>query len=123
MPPRLPATTSKSAGFSAGTASRLARRPTFRQTDVYVRAHDGAKARDDKEDAGVANSSTLKVRVNRDKCQGHNRCKALAPELFELDEYGNAREKGDGTVPPGLEEKAYLAKSTCPEFAVEVIET
>jgi ferredoxin len=59
----------------------------------------------------VANSSTLKVRVDRDKCQGHNRCKALAPELFELDEYGNAREKGDGTVPPGLEEKAY-AKST-----------
>jgi len=26
-------------------------------------------------------------------------------------------------VPPGLEEKAYLAKSNCPEFAVEVIET
>ena len=62
---------------------------------------------------------SLKVRVDRDKCQGHNRCKALAPELFELDEYGNAREKGDGTVPPGLEEKAYLAKSNCPEFAVE----
>jgi ferredoxin len=72
---------------------------------------------------GVTNSSTLKVRVDRDKCQGHNRCKALAPELFELDEYGNAREKGDGTVPAGLEEKAYLAKSNCPEFAVEVIET
>jgi hypothetical protein len=26
-------------------------------------------------------------------------------------------------VPPGLEQKAYLAKSNCPEFAVEVIET
>ena len=49
----------------------------------------------------MANPSTLKVRVDRDKCQGHNRCKALAPELFELDEYGNAREKGDGTVPAG----------------------
>ena len=70
----------------------------------------------------MANPSTLKVRVDPDKCQGHNRCKALAPELFELDEYGNAREKGDGTVPPGLEDKAYLAKSNCPEFAVEVIE-
>jgi len=71
----------------------------------------------------VAKTGTLKVRVDRDKCQGHNRCKALAPELFELDEYGNAREKGDGAVPAGLEEKAYLAKSNCPEFAVEVIET
>ncbi len=46
----------------------------------------------------------------------------MAPELFELDEYGNAREVGDGTVPPELEEKAYLAKSNCPEFAVEIIE-
>jgi ferredoxin len=64
----------------------------------------------------------LRVRVDPDKCQGHNRCKALAPELFELDEYGNARQIGDGRVPLGLEEKAYLAKSNCPEFAVEVIE-
>ena len=64
----------------------------------------------------------LKVHVNPDKCQGHNRCKAVAPELFELDEYGNARAAGDGSVPPELEEKAYLAKSNCPEFAVEIIE-
>jgi ferredoxin len=42
--------------------------------------------------------------------------------LFELDEYGNAREAGDGTVPPELEDKAHLAKSNCPEFAVEIIE-
>jgi ferredoxin len=64
----------------------------------------------------------LRVRVDPDKCQGHNRCKAVAPELFEPDEYGNAREVGDGTVPPSLEEKAYLAQSNCPEFAVEIIE-
>ena len=64
----------------------------------------------------------LKVHVDPDKCQGHNRCKAVAPELFQLDEYGNAREIGDGTVPAGLEEKAYLAKSNCPEFAVEIRE-
>ena len=56
------------------------------------------------------------------KCQGHARCKALAPELFELDEYGNAHEAGDGTVPPGLEDKAWLAKSNCPEIAIDVIE-
>jgi ferredoxin len=86
----------------------------LRQTDVNDNRPGGRH---------VANPGTLKVRVDRDKCQGHNRCKALAPELFELDEYGNAREKGDGTVPPGLEEKAYLAKSNCPEFAVEVIES
>ena len=71
----------------------------------------------------MAKTATLKVHVDRDKCQGHNRCKALAPELFELDEFGNAREKGDGTVPPGLEEKAYLARSNCPEFAILIVET
>jgi ferredoxin len=73
-------------------------------------------------EAMMADNTTLKVHVNRDKCQGHNRCKAIAPELFELDEYGNAREVNDGVVPPELEEKAYLAKSNCPEFAVEIIE-
>jgi ferredoxin len=66
--------------------------------------------------------ATLRIRVDRDKCQGHNRCKALAPELFELDDFGNAREIGDGTVPAKLVEKAYLARSNCPEFAVEIIE-
>jgi ferredoxin len=73
-------------------------------------------------EVAMGNTATLKVRVNRDKCQGHNRCKAIAPELFELDEYGNAREVNDGSVPPELEEKAYLAKSNCPEFAVEIVE-
>jgi ferredoxin len=65
---------------------------------------------------------TLKVRVDPDKCQGHNRCKALAPELFELDELGNAHAVGDGRVPEALEEKAYLAKSNCPEFAILIVE-
>ncbi len=65
---------------------------------------------------------TLRVRVDPDKCQGHNRCKALAPELFELDELGNARAAGDGRVPTALEEKAYLAKSNCPELAIGIVE-
>jgi ferredoxin len=71
----------------------------------------------------MADKARLRVHVNPDKCQGHNRCKAIAPELFELDGYGNAREIGDGAIPPELEEKAYLAKSNCPEFAVEIIES
>ena len=64
----------------------------------------------------------LKVRVDPDKCKGHARCKSLAPELFELDEFGNAHEVGDGTVPKGLEDKAYLAKANCPEFAIDITE-
>ena len=64
----------------------------------------------------------LRVRVDRDRCQGHARCNALAPELFALDELGHAQEIGDGIVPPGLEDKAWLAKANCPELAIDVIE-
>jgi ferredoxin len=69
-----------------------------------------------------AMAGKLRVRVDPDKCQGHARCKSLAPELFELDEFGNAHEIGDGTVPAGLEDKAYLARSNCPELAIDIIE-
>ena len=70
----------------------------------------------------MSKSPKLKLRVDQDKCQGHARCKALAPELFDLDEFGNAHEIGDGTVPPGLEDKAWLAQSNCPEIAIEITE-
>jgi ferredoxin len=72
--------------------------------------------------ANPTSEKIVRVRVIADKCQGHNRCKAVAPELFELDDYGNAREAGTGVVPEALLEKAYLAKANCPEFAVEIIE-
>jgi ferredoxin len=67
-------------------------------------------------------SGKLRVRVDQERCQGHARCKSLAPELFDLDEYGNAHEHGDGLVSAGLEDKAWLAKANCPEIAIEVIE-
>ena len=67
-------------------------------------------------------SEKLRVHVDREKCQGHARCKSLAPELFELDEFGYAHEIGDGSVRKGLEDKAWLAQANCPEIAIEVIE-
>ena len=70
----------------------------------------------------MSKSPTLKVHVDQEKCQGHARCKSLAPELFELHEFGNALEIGDGSVPKGLEDKAWLARANCPEIAIDVIE-
>jgi ferredoxin len=70
----------------------------------------------------LAMAGKLKIHVDQNKCQGHARCKSLAPELFELDEYGNAHEVGDGSVPAGLEDKAWLAQTNCPEIAIEVTE-
>ncbi len=62
----------------------------------------------------------MRVRVDQEACQGHNRCYMLAPELFDVDDEGTAFEIGDGVVPPGLEDKARLAFDNCPEYAVEL---
>jgi ferredoxin len=64
----------------------------------------------------------MHVKVNVDKCQGHNRCFALAPELFDVDEFGNAHEVGEGLVPAELMDKARLAAANCPEFAIQIAE-
>jgi ferredoxin len=61
----------------------------------------------------------VKIRVDPDKCQGHARCYALAPELFSVDDYGQSSVIGDGTVPAELEVRAQLAIANCPESAIE----
>ena len=64
----------------------------------------------------------MKICVDEDKCQGHNRCMTVAPGLFELDDYGYASAVNDGNVPSDEEEKARLAIANCPEFAIEIVE-
>jgi len=64
----------------------------------------------------------MKVRIDQETCQGHNRCYMLAPELFDVDDEGTAVERGDGSVAPELEDKARLAYDNCPEYAVELID-
>ena len=63
----------------------------------------------------------MKVRVDPGRCEGHSRCHSLAPELFELDDFGNAMAVGDGAVPPEMEDRARLAAANCPEHAVEIV--
>ena len=62
----------------------------------------------------------MRVHVDSTKCQGHNRCYALAPEIFDVDDYGTAIALNDGVVPAGLEDKARLAMANCPEFAITI---
>ncbi len=64
--------------------------------------------------------AAMRVEVNADLCQGHNRCYALAPELFDVDDYGTAVVIGDGAVSADLEHKAKLAAANCPEYAIVV---
>lgn len=62
----------------------------------------------------------MRICVDPEKCEGHNRCFSLAPELFEVDELGLSRALNDGVVPAGLEAKADLAIANCPEFAISI---
>ncbi len=62
----------------------------------------------------------MRINLDSDACQGHNRCYTLAPELFDTDDEGYAILRIDGEIPKDLEEKAMLAVDNCPEFAIEV---
>lgn len=63
----------------------------------------------------------MKINLDNDACQGHGRCYALAPELFDSDDEGYAVLKvADGQVPDGKEDDARLAADNCPEYAITV---
>ena len=63
----------------------------------------------------------MKLRFDRDKCQGHGHCYALAPTVFETDDEGYAVMLIDGDdVPPELETAARLAADNCPESAITI---
>jgi ferredoxin len=64
----------------------------------------------------------MRVILDSEKCQGHNRCYALAPALFDVDDYGQAVLIGDGSVTPDQVEAARLAVANCPEFAITIVE-
>ena len=60
----------------------------------------------------------MRVHVDQERCEGHGRCYATAPEVFVADDIGNGHEIGDGQVPPELEQQARLGAANCPERAV-----
>ena len=64
----------------------------------------------------------MRVHLDSGKCQGHNRCYALAPELFDVDDYGQAVLLVEGDVTEALEGAARLAASNCPEYAITITE-
>ncbi|MGE0881707.1 MAG: ferredoxin [Acidimicrobiia bacterium] len=59
----------------------------------------------------------LIIRVAADLCCGHHRCTEVAPDVFTLEQGLNS---SDGQrVPEGLEAKARLGASLCPESAID----
>ncbi|MFE9096774.1 ferredoxin [Streptomyces sp. NPDC007264] len=61
----------------------------------------------------------MKITVDRNKCSGHARCNAVAPELFELDDAGYVTLE-ESEVPPHLEAQARRGVMACPERAVSL---
>ena len=61
----------------------------------------------------------MKVTVDADRCQGHARCWEICPEVFALNEEGNA-EIAVPEVPAGLETQVEKAAANCPERAISV---
>jgi ferredoxin len=64
----------------------------------------------------------MKIRLDSERCQGHGRCYALAPDLFDADDEGYAVLLVDGDVPAGKEDDARSAADNCPEFAITIEE-
>jgi ferredoxin len=59
----------------------------------------------------------MKVHVDPIKCQGHLRCLASVPDVFEEDEQGHAFVALD-VVPTELEDDVERAVLNCPEEAI-----
>jgi ferredoxin len=67
-------------------------------------------------------AESMRVTVDSDKCQGHNRCYALAPDVFDVDDLGFAFVKIEGELPPELEDGARAGAANCPEYAITITE-
>ncbi|MGB8403232.1 MAG: ferredoxin [Mycobacterium sp.] len=59
--------------------------------------------------------------VDHDRCEGHGRCFAVAPEVFDLDDDGYAVIIGD-TVAPEQQENAREAAAGCPRRAISLVD-
>ena len=59
----------------------------------------------------------MEIEIDRQRCQGHARCLALAPDLFDLDDDGLAVVIGTASSDEALA-RAVVARDNCPEDAI-----
>lgn len=62
----------------------------------------------------------MKVSVDNDRCTGHARCHAVAPDVFTLDDVGYSDIGRGRPVPPEQEGLARQAVLSCPERALTI---
>jgi ferredoxin len=61
----------------------------------------------------------MKIVVDQDKCTGHARCNAVAPDLYELDDNGYCAVT-ELQIPSGRESDAHAGADECPERAITI---
>jgi ferredoxin len=64
----------------------------------------------------------MKALIDSTKCSGYGACAETCPSVFEIDEFGFAALRTDGTVPAGDEDAARSAAGGCPEQAITVLD-
>ena len=64
----------------------------------------------------------MRVHVDQDRCTGHARCHAVAPDAFPIDDAGVNVLKGQEIEGlPGLEDQYEAGAASCPERAIRII--
>ena len=63
----------------------------------------------------------MKIKSETEKCVGHARCAAVAPEVFSLDDNG-FNTTPEIAVPDALKDKAARGARACPEMIILVEE-
>ncbi|ULR51525.1 ferredoxin [Streptomyces deccanensis] len=63
----------------------------------------------------------MRVTVDRERCEGHGVCEAVAPALFQLDDQGDLIFLAEGRdVPADQHEPAVQSVLTCPVAALQM---
>ena len=62
----------------------------------------------------------MRIVFDREKCQGHGRCYALAPDLFDADDEGYSVLLVSGELADDQLAAAQLAADNCPEYAITI---
>ena len=63
----------------------------------------------------------MKIKIDKTKCAGHNRCHSGYPELFGISDDGESYVLKDGVIPEEFEEDVGFAIHDCPEDAIVII--
>lgn len=63
----------------------------------------------------------MRVKVNDAKCEGHQLCVRLLPQIFLLDKAGYTYTNEGQDVPRELEDLVRQAIKNCPEHAISLV--